>query len=49
MNLGWMKFTDGEPIRIMPNIPDRENNQTMYRVNYCPSCGTYIRDIELAI
>lgn len=42
MDLGWMKNEDGT--RLIPYI---KGNSDTYRVNHCPSCGKYIRDIEI--
>lgn len=44
LTLGWMKMEDGT--KIMPYINNYVNGQ-MYRVNYCPSCGKYVRDAEI--
>ena len=44
LTLGWFKLEDGS--KVMPYIYDNSNT-TMLRVNHCPSCGKYIRDIEL--
>ena len=44
MDLGWFKHSDNT--RCMPYIKGHSDNN-MYRVNNCPSCGKYIRDIEL--
>jgi len=42
MDLGWMKLEDGTKCLpyIVGNIDDNK-----YRVNNCPSCGKYVRDI----
>lgn len=45
LDIGWMKFEDGS--RCAPYIMGK-NDQTMWRVNHCPSCGKYIREIVLA-
>ena len=42
MNLGWMKLEDGT--KCMPYI---KGNSGMYRVNNCPSCGKYVRDVMI--
>jgi hypothetical protein len=42
MELGWMKLEDGS--RCMPYIKGHSDTN-MYRVNNCPSCGKYVRDI----
>jgi hypothetical protein len=42
MELGWMKFEDGT--RCMPYIKGH-SDENMYRVNNCPSCGKYVRDV----
>lgn len=44
INIIWMKTEDGN--KCMPFIMNNESN-TMYRVNYCPSCGIDIGLIEL--
>lgn len=45
MDLNWMRLEDG--IRCMPYIKGR-SDENMYRVNYCPSCGKYVRDAMIA-
>ena len=42
MQLGWMKLEDGT--RCMPYIKGHSDDN-MYRVNNCPSCGKYVRDV----
>ena len=42
MELGWMYLEDGT--RCMPYIRGN-SDKNMYRVNNCPSCGKYVRDI----
>ena len=42
MRLGWMKLEDGT--RCMPYIKGH-SDENMYRVNNCPSCGKYVRDV----
>lgn len=42
MELGWMKLEDGT--RCMPYIKGH-SDKNMYRVNNCPSCGKYVRDV----
>lgn len=44
MQLGWMKLEDGT--RCMPYIKGH-SEENMYRVNNCPSCGKYIRDVQI--
>jgi len=44
MKLGWMALEDGT--RCMPYIRGHADT-TMYRINNCPSCGKYIRDIMI--
>ena len=44
MQLGWMQLEDGT--RCMPYIKGHSDN-SMYRVNNCPSCGKYVRDIMI--
>jgi len=45
--LSWMSYTNDnkESILCMPYIEDECT--TKYRVNYCPSCGSEIRSIEI--
>lgn len=42
MNIGWMGLEDGS--KCMPYIKGH-SDETRYRVNNCPSCGKYVRDI----
>lgn len=42
MELGWMKLEDGT--RCMPYIKGH-SDENRYRVNNCPSCGKYVRDV----
>jgi len=42
MELGWMKLEDGT--KCMPYIKGH-SDENMYRVNNCPSCGKYVRDV----
>ena len=42
LQLGWMKLEDGS--KCMPYIKGN-SDENMYRVNNCPSCGKYVRDI----
>ena len=44
MNLGWMKLEDGT--KCMPHIKGH-SDEVMYRVNNCPSCGKYVRDVMI--
>jgi hypothetical protein len=44
MKLGWMKLEDGS--KCMPYI-EGNNDNNKYRVNICPSCGKYVRNIIL--
>ena len=44
MELGWMKLEDGT--RCMPYIKGN-SDENMYRVNNCPSCGKYVRDVMI--
>ena len=41
----WMTYNLEGAKYIMPHIIVNDNYKL--RVNYCPSCGTEIRDIEL--
>jgi hypothetical protein len=38
----WFNYADDGSRRVMPVLKD-----TLYRINYCPSCGDWIRDIEI--
>ena len=42
MPIAWMVLPDGK--KVMPYIPGE--NGEMFRVNNCPSCGAYVREIE---
>lgn len=42
MNFGWMKLEDGT--KCIPYIKGH-SDEVMYRVNNCPSCGKYVRDV----
>jgi hypothetical protein len=42
MDLGWMRLEDGT--KCMPYILGNKDDNK-YRVNNCPSCGKYVRDI----
>ena len=44
MNLGWMKLEDGT--KCMPYIKGH-SDEVVYRVNNCPSCGKYVRDVMI--
>ena len=44
MQLGWIKLEDGT--RCMPYIKGH-SDENMYRVNNCPSCGKYVRDVMI--
>ena len=44
MDIKWMQLADGD--KCMPYIEGRSNDN-MYRVNNCPSCGKYVRDVIL--
>lgn len=44
MNIGWMRLSDNE--KIMPYIKGCDD-EMLYRINYCPSCGKNIRGIIL--
>ena len=43
MLIAWMVMEDGT--KVMPFIPGDDGNK--YRVNNCPSCGTYVRDVQV--
>jgi len=42
--LQWFSFTEktGDKFLVMPCIPE-----TTIRINYCPSCGKVVREIQL--
>ena len=42
IEFGWMKLEDGT--KCMPYIKGH-SDENMYRVNNCPSCGKYVRDV----
>ena len=42
--LGWMKLEDGT--KCMPYIKGH-SDENMYRVNNCPSCGKYVRNVMI--
>jgi hypothetical protein len=42
MDIGWMKLDNGD--KGMPYIRGN-NDENLYRINNCPSCGKYVRDI----
>jgi len=44
MQISWMKLEDGT--KCMPYIKGH-SDENMYRVNNCPSCGKYVRDVML--
>jgi len=44
MDLGWVKLEDGT--RCIPYIKGH-SDENIYRVNNCPSCGKYVRDVML--
>lgn len=43
MKIEWMVLEDGR--KCMPYIKGKNNSVIDYRVNNCPSCGKYVRDI----
>ena len=42
IDVKWMVLPNGN--RCMPYI-DGHSDENMYRVNNCPSCGKYVRDV----
>ena len=44
MNIGWLRLSDNE--KCMPYIKVYDD-EVMYRINYCPSCGKNVRGIIL--
>jgi len=43
----WMTFEiDGEVMAAMPHIQN-QNEPERWRVNYCPSCGAEVRDVQI--
>ena len=43
MIIAWMVMEDGT--KVMPFIAGDDGNK--YRVNHCPSCGAYVRDVQV--
>ena len=45
-NYQWfsMMDADNKKVLVMPCFPDKK-----IRINHCPSCGKYIRDIQVPI
>lgn len=43
MNINWMRLEDGS--LCMPYIESKESDVVKLRVNNCPSCGKYVRDV----
>lgn len=43
MLIAWMVMEDGT--RVMPFIAGDDGNK--YRVNHCPSCGAYVRGVQV--
>lgn len=43
MLIAWMVMEDGT--KVMPFISGDDGSK--YRVNHCPSCGAYVRDVQL--
>lgn len=43
MLIAWMVMDDGT--KVMPFIPGEDGIK--YRVNNCPSCGSYVRDAQV--
>jgi hypothetical protein len=44
--LQWFQYTHQPDMLNMPHV--RDDKGTAWRVNYCPSCGKYMRDINLS-
>jgi hypothetical protein len=44
IEIGWMKLEDGT--KCMPHIKGHLD-KNLYRVNNCPSCGKYVRDVMI--
>jgi hypothetical protein len=42
-HFGWMKTDD--KIFLMPYI---KSGELLMRINHCPSCGKYVRDIQIS-
>ena len=42
LDIFWMKLDDGA--KCMPYINGSHDNNR-YRINNCPSCGKYVRDV----
>jgi hypothetical protein len=46
LNFGWFTMADKETeVALMPYM-QLADSDARYRVNYCPSCGKYIRGVE---
>ena len=46
MDIRWMVLEGGD--KVMPFIySNSDQDKSMYRVNNCPSCGKYVRDVIL--
>ena len=46
MQIGWMRLDDGS--KCMPYILGHSDSNR-YRVNNCPSCGKYVRDVIVKV
>ena len=46
MKIEWMVMEDGT--KCMPYIKGH-SDKNMYRVNNCPSCGEYVRDVMVYV
>lgn len=44
LNIGWMVLENGD--KCLPYIRGH-SDENMYKVNYCPSCGKYIRGLVI--
>ena len=42
LDIEWIRLEDGS--KCMPNIKGH-SDENRYRINHCPSCGTYIREV----
>lgn len=46
LEIGWMALEDGT--KCMPYL-NGLSDENKYRINNCPSCGKYVRDVLIKI
>lgn len=44
LDISWFYL---DKSKVMPYICSNTDNKKIIRVNYCPSCGAYIKDIKI--